>query len=102
MTLFDLMLQPKVVADAKRYFTGVQPKTVEYHPLMTPGDPPAIWLNEEKMARYRDQMRRFYNDRPSTTRTCSSWRSRTQRSGRCRELVRRPTPTEESRASQRA
>jgi len=62
MTLLDLMLQPKVVADAKRYFTDVQTKTVKYHPLMAPSDQPAIWLNEEKMARYRDQMRKFYYD----------------------------------------
>ncbi|MEP7000846.1 MAG: amidohydrolase, partial [bacterium] len=62
MTLLDLMIQPTLVSDAKNYFTTVQTKTVKYHPLMAPTDQPAIWLNAEKMARYRDAMRAFYYD----------------------------------------
>jgi aminobenzoyl-glutamate utilization protein B len=62
MTLLDLILQPKLVSDAKRYFTDVQTKTVKYHPLMAPSDQPATWLNAEKMARYRDEMRKLYYD----------------------------------------
>ena len=62
MTLLDLMLQPKLIADAKAYFTDVQTKTVKYRPLMAPSDQPAIWLNAEKMARYRDEMRKYYYD----------------------------------------
>ena len=62
MTLLDLMMQPTLVADAKRYFTDVQTKTVKYKPLMAPSDQPAIWLNAEKMARYRDEMRKYYYD----------------------------------------
>ena len=62
MTLLDLMLQPKLVSDAKDYFTNVQTTTVKYHPLMAPSDQPAIWLNAEKMARFREQMRKFYYD----------------------------------------
>jgi aminobenzoyl-glutamate utilization protein B len=62
MTLLDLMMQPKLVADAKSYFTNVQTKTVKYRPLMAPSDQPAIWLNAEKMARYRDEMRKYYYD----------------------------------------
>ena len=62
MTLLDLMIQPTLVVEAKRYFTDVQTKTVKYAPLMAPSDMPAIWLNAEKMARYRDQMRPFYYD----------------------------------------
>ena len=62
MTLLDLMRQPALVIDAKRYFTEVQTKTVKYRPLMAATDQPAIWLNAEKMARYRDQMRKFYYD----------------------------------------
>ena len=62
MTLLDLIMQPRLVADAKRYFTDVQTKTVKYRPLMAPGDQPAIWLNAEKMARYRDEMRKYYYD----------------------------------------
>ena len=62
MTLLDLMLTPTLVSDAKLYFTNVQTKMVKYRPLMAPGDQPATWLNAEKMARYRDAMRKFYYD----------------------------------------
>jgi aminobenzoyl-glutamate utilization protein B len=62
MTLLDLMMQPKLVADAKTYFTTVQTKTVKYRALMAPSDQPATWLNAEKMARYRDEMRKNYYD----------------------------------------
>ncbi|HEU5219121.1 MAG TPA: peptidase dimerization domain-containing protein, partial [Gemmatimonadales bacterium] len=62
MTLLDLLLRPGLLADAKDYFTNVQTKTVTYHPLMAASDQPATWLNAEKMARYREQMRKFYYD----------------------------------------
>ena len=62
LTLLDLMLQPTLVPAAKEYFTNVQTKTVKYRPLMAASDQPAIWLNAEKMAKYRDQMRKFYYD----------------------------------------
>ncbi|MFL5583196.1 MAG: amidohydrolase [Gemmatimonadaceae bacterium] len=62
MTLLDLITQPRLVAAAKDYFTNVQTKTVKYRPLMAPTDQPATWLNAEKMARYRDEMRKFYYD----------------------------------------
>jgi len=62
MTLLDLMLQPRVVTDAWDYFRNVQTKTVQYRPLIAPTDQPAIWLNAEKMARYREQMRKYYYD----------------------------------------
>ena len=62
MTLLDLIMQPTLVANAKAYFTDVQTKTIKYHPLMAPSDQPAIWLNAEKMARYRDAMRKYYYD----------------------------------------
>ncbi len=62
MTLLDLMLQPTLIRDAKDYFVNVQTKTVKYRPLMAATDQPAIWLNAEKMARYREQMRPLYYD----------------------------------------
>ena len=62
MTLLDLIMQRTLVSDAKAYFTDVQTKTVKYHPLMSPSDQPAIWLNAEKMAKYRDEMRKYYYD----------------------------------------
>jgi aminobenzoyl-glutamate utilization protein B len=62
MTLLDLIMQRSLVSDAKAYFTDVQTKTVKYRPLMSPSDQPAIWLNAEKMAKYRDEMRKYYYD----------------------------------------
>jgi aminobenzoyl-glutamate utilization protein B len=62
MTLLDLMARPQLVADARDYFTSVQTKSVKYFPLMAPSDQPATWLNAEKMAKYREQMRKFYYD----------------------------------------
>jgi aminobenzoyl-glutamate utilization protein B len=62
MTVLDLLARPRLVAEAKDYFTNVQTKTVKYRPLMSPSDQPATWLNAEKMARYREEMRKFYYD----------------------------------------
>jgi aminobenzoyl-glutamate utilization protein B len=62
MTLLDLVMQPALVTDARRYFADVQTKTIKYHPLMAPTDQPATWLNAEKMAKYREAMRKYYYD----------------------------------------
>jgi aminobenzoyl-glutamate utilization protein B len=62
MTLLDLIMAPTLVSDAKSYFTNVQTKTVKYHPLIAPTDQPATWLNAEKMAKYRPEMRKYYYD----------------------------------------
>jgi aminobenzoyl-glutamate utilization protein B len=62
MTLLDLMLQPQLVREAKDYFATVQTQTVKYRPLIAPSDQPATWLNAEKMARYRGEMRKYYYD----------------------------------------
>lgn len=60
MTVLDLLTRPSLLTDARRYFTDVQTKDVKYEPLMRPQDKPAIEMNEQVMARYRQQMRRFY------------------------------------------
>src|SRR4051812_813568 len=62
MTLLDLIMQPTLVVNAKSYFMTVQTKTIQYRPLIAATDQPAIWLNAEKMARYREQMRKYYYD----------------------------------------
>src|SRR5690242_366912 len=62
MTVLDLLRQPRLVTEAKSYFVNVQTKTVKYRPLMAASDSPATWLNAEKMAKYRDEMRKFYYD----------------------------------------
>jgi len=62
LTLLDLLLQPKVVADAWTYFREVQTKDTKYTPFIAPTDQPAIWLNAEIMERWRPEMRKFYYD----------------------------------------
>jgi aminobenzoyl-glutamate utilization protein B len=62
MTMLDILLTPKVVADAWDYFNNEQTKTVKYRPFFAPTDKPPIWLNENIMARYRPEMRKLYYD----------------------------------------
>jgi aminobenzoyl-glutamate utilization protein B len=62
MTMIDLLLTPKLIADAWDYFRTVQTKDVQYEPLIRPGDRPAIEMNAAILGRYRDQMRPFYYD----------------------------------------
>ncbi len=62
MTALDLLTRPKVVADAWSYFRDVQTKETKYRPLIGPTDMPPTYLNADIMARYREQMRKFYYD----------------------------------------
>ncbi len=62
LTLIDLFTNPKLVADAKDYFTNVQNKDVHYKPFITANDPPAIFLNKEIMEKYRPEMKKYYYD----------------------------------------
>lgn len=62
MTILDILLQPKIVADAWDYFNTVQTKTVKYRPFFAPTDQPPIWLNADIMAQYRPEMRKYYYD----------------------------------------
>ena len=62
MTVLDLVMRPELIQDAWDYFNNVQTKTTKYVPLMRPDDKPAIWLNEQTMAKYRPEMKKFYYD----------------------------------------
>jgi len=62
LTVLDLMTTPKLVADAKAYFQNVQLKDTKYDPVLTKDDKPAIWLNEDIMAKMRPKMEPFYYD----------------------------------------
>jgi aminobenzoyl-glutamate utilization protein B len=68
LTLLDMFLTPKVIADAWDYFRNVQTKDRKYTPFIRPVDQPAIWLNAEIMAKYRDEMKKYYYD-PTKYRT---------------------------------
>jgi aminobenzoyl-glutamate utilization protein B len=61
MTVLDLMTRPELVKQAWDYFNA-QTKETKYVPLMRPEDKPAIWLNEQIMAKYRPEMKKYYYD----------------------------------------
>jgi aminobenzoyl-glutamate utilization protein B len=62
MTVLDLMTRPELITQAWAYFKGVQTKDKKYVPLIRPEDKPAIWLNEQTMAKYRPEMKKYYYD----------------------------------------
>jgi aminobenzoyl-glutamate utilization protein B len=62
LTVLDLITRPELVQQAWDYFNNVQTKNKKYIPLMRPEDKPAIWLNEQTMAKYRPEMKKYYYD----------------------------------------
>ena len=63
-----MLLEPELVQSAWTYFRDVQTRETKYEPLIRPQDQPAIDLNRETMARFRDEMRKLYFD-PSRHKT---------------------------------
>jgi aminobenzoyl-glutamate utilization protein B len=68
LTLLDLLTQPELVSQAWDYFKNVQTKSTKYTPFIRAEDKPAIWLNEQIMAKYRTEMKKYYYD-PSKYKT---------------------------------
>ena len=62
MTVLDLLMKPELIEQSWDYFRNVQTKDKKYTPLIRPEDKPAIWLNQDTMAKYREQMKKFYYD----------------------------------------
>jgi aminobenzoyl-glutamate utilization protein B len=62
LTMLDIVLTPKVVADAWDYFKNVQTKDVKYTPFIRPQDTPPTYLNADIMAKYKSQLQKFYYD----------------------------------------
>jgi aminobenzoyl-glutamate utilization protein B len=62
MTVLDLLMKPELVEEAWKYFRDVQTKDKQYTPLIRPEDKPAIWLNQDSMAKHREQMKKYYFD----------------------------------------
>jgi aminobenzoyl-glutamate utilization protein B len=62
LTVLDILLKPQVVTDAWDYFNNVQTKETKYKTFLGPNDGPPTWLNEDIMARYRPEMRKYYYD----------------------------------------
>jgi aminobenzoyl-glutamate utilization protein B len=67
-TALDFLLRPELVEQAWDYFDNIQNKDTKYVPLISETDQPAIDLNEEHMAKFREEMRKFYYD-PSKYKT---------------------------------
>jgi aminobenzoyl-glutamate utilization protein B len=62
MTVIDVLTKPTLVRAARVYFDSVQTKTQKYEPLIRPDDRPATELNTEILAKYREQMKKYYYD----------------------------------------
>ncbi|MCU0622504.1 MAG: amidohydrolase, partial [Gemmatimonadaceae bacterium] len=62
LTLLDLLLTPRLVADAWDYFRTVQTKDRKYQSFLADTDQPPTFLNAEIMAKYRPLMRPYYYD----------------------------------------
>ncbi|MCC7032629.1 MAG: amidohydrolase [Acidobacteria bacterium] len=62
MTILDLLTKPELVTQAWEYFNSVQTKDVKYIPFITKDTPAPTHLNTEILARYREQMRKYYYD----------------------------------------
>jgi len=56
------MTDPELLSDAKYYFENVQKEGMEYDPVLSAEDTPAIHLNKEIMDQLRPQMRDYYYD----------------------------------------
>ena len=61
-TVLDFLLRPELVQQAWDEFRNVQTKDQKYQPLLRPEDRPATWLNQDILAKYRPEMRKYYYD----------------------------------------
>jgi aminobenzoyl-glutamate utilization protein B len=62
MTVLDLLVNEKLRDSALEYFKEVQTRDQQYVPMLGVEDRPAIELNADTMARYRDQLKKYYYD----------------------------------------
>jgi len=56
------MASEKLRRDARDYFDNVQRKDQKYVPMLGADDKPVIEMNAETMARYREQLKKYYYD----------------------------------------
>ena len=61
MTMLDILMTQQLVTDAWDYF-NVQTKDTKYKCFCSATDQPPIWLNKERMEKYRPAMVKFYYD----------------------------------------
>jgi aminobenzoyl-glutamate utilization protein B len=68
LTVIDFLMDPELTTQAWDYFRNVQTKDTKYVSFIRPEDKPAIWLNEQTMAKYRAELKKYYYD-PSRYKT---------------------------------
>lgn len=61
-TMLDLLQQPDLVESAWTYFREEQTANETYKPFITKDDAPVIERNTDIMARYKDELSRYYYD----------------------------------------
>ena len=59
-TLVDMLTDPQIIKDAWEYHREIQTKDTKYVPFIEPDTKPAIHLNQEIMAQYRPELRKYY------------------------------------------
>jgi aminobenzoyl-glutamate utilization protein B len=62
MTILDFLTRPELVTQAWDYFKNVQTKDRKYIPFIAKDTPPPTWINTEILAKYREQMKKYYYD----------------------------------------
>jgi aminobenzoyl-glutamate utilization protein B len=62
MTAIDVLTNPQLVQNAKKYFTDVTTRDMKWESLIPLDTPPPTFLNEERMARYRPQLEKLIYD----------------------------------------
>src|SRR5688572_14317969 len=62
MTAIDVLTNPQLLQNAKKYFTDVTTRDRKWESLIPLDTPPPTFLNEERMARYRPQLDKLIYD----------------------------------------
>ena len=60
MTTLDMLLNKKILPNAKKYFTDEQGKETTYQSFISADDKPATHLNAKIMKTYRPLLKEFY------------------------------------------
>lgn len=61
-TMLDMLTDPSLLEDARRYFRDVQTADEQYQSFIGPDDPPAIEKNAEIMSEFKERLEAFYYD----------------------------------------
>lgn len=62
MTIIDLVTKPDLIEAAWEYYKTEQLENEKYVPLVNEDDVPAIELNQEIMAEFKDELKKYYYD----------------------------------------